>query len=206
MPYLTLTCQKHHEMLIKSTQITCLRHCFLNKSIQKWTHFCLTMCRLFPFFFFHVMWVNSTSFPDLQKLLFNSSDSKSSRERAQQSFLHTQPNVASSKNGKSRLLVAHACNPSYLRGWNWEGHSSRLDLANSSQDPISKITRAKWAGGMAQVVEHLLCKCEAQSSNHSTAKSINQRAIAQNNIPFNSGYFLCVCIWHCSLNSGLQAC
>jgi hypothetical protein len=24
------------------------------------------------------------------------------------------------------------------------------------QDPISKITRAKWAGGMAQMVKHLL--------------------------------------------------
>jgi hypothetical protein len=25
-------------------------------------------------------------------------------------------------------------------------------------ETISKITRAKWTGGMAQVVEHLLCK------------------------------------------------
>jgi hypothetical protein len=29
------------------------------------------------------------------------------------------------------------------------------------QDPTSKITRVKWAGGMAQVVKQLLCKCKA---------------------------------------------
>jgi hypothetical protein len=38
--------------------------------------------------------------------------------------------------------------------------------ANSLQDPISKITRAKWTAGVAQAVEHLLCKCKALSSNH----------------------------------------
>jgi hypothetical protein len=37
--------------------------------------------------------------------------------------------------------------------------------ANSSSYPISKITRAKSTGGVAQVVQHLLCKCEALSSN-----------------------------------------
>jgi hypothetical protein len=26
----------------------------------------------------------------------------------------------------------------------------------------NKITRAKWTGGVAQAVEHLLCKCEAE--------------------------------------------
>jgi hypothetical protein len=29
---------------------------------------------------------------------------------------------------------------------------------------MSKITIAKWTGGVAQVVEHLLCKCNSQSS------------------------------------------
>jgi hypothetical protein len=33
------------------------------------------------------------------------------------------------------------------------------------ETPISKITRAKWTGGVAQVVEHLLCKHEAVSPN-----------------------------------------
>jgi hypothetical protein len=32
-------------------------------------------------------------------------------------------------------------------------------------DPISKITRAKWTGGVAEATEHLLCKCEALGSN-----------------------------------------
>jgi hypothetical protein len=39
--------------------------------------------------------------------------------------------------------------------------------ANSSQDPISKITRAKWTGGVTQAVELLLCKSKALSSNPS---------------------------------------
>jgi hypothetical protein len=30
--------------------------------------------------------------------------------------------------------------------------------------PISKITRAKWIGGVSQVAECLLCKCKALSS------------------------------------------
>jgi hypothetical protein len=38
----------------------------------------------------------------------------------------------------------------------WEDQDLRSAQANSSQVPISKITRAKWTGGMAQVVERLL--------------------------------------------------
>jgi hypothetical protein len=38
--------------------------------------------------------------------------------------------------------------------------------------PISKITKAKWTGGVVQAVEHLLCKLEALSSNPYTAKKI----------------------------------
>jgi hypothetical protein len=34
----------------------------------------------------------------------------------------------------------------------------------SSGDPISKTTRTKWTGGVAQAAEYLLCKCEALSS------------------------------------------
>jgi hypothetical protein len=42
-------------------------------------------------------------------------------------------------------------------------------------DPISKIMRTKWTGGMAQAVDHLLCKHKAMSSNSSLnkTKSIN---------------------------------
>jgi hypothetical protein len=49
----------------------------------------------------------------------------------------------------SQATVAHACNPSYLVGWDWEDYGLRPVLANSLWDPISKITRAKWTGGVA---------------------------------------------------------
>jgi hypothetical protein len=39
------------------------------------------------------------------------------------------------------------------------------------QDPISKITRAKKAGGVAQAVEHLPSKCKTLSSKPSIAKT-----------------------------------
>jgi hypothetical protein len=41
---------------------------------------------------------------------------------------------------------------------------------NSSQDTAYKIIRAKWRLDVAQVVEHLLCKSEAPSSNPSPIK------------------------------------
>jgi hypothetical protein len=59
--------------------------------------------------------------------------------------------------------VAHLRHPSYLGGSDLKDHSLRPPWANSSRGPISKITRAKWAGVVAQAVEHLLCKCEALS-------------------------------------------
>jgi hypothetical protein len=49
----------------------------------------------------------------------------------------------------------------------WENQSLRPAQANSSQDPISKITREKWTGGVAQAVEYLYCKHKALSSNPS---------------------------------------
>jgi hypothetical protein len=36
--------------------------------------------------------------------------------------------------------------------------------------PISRITRAKWTGGVVQTMEYLLCSCEALSSNPSPTK------------------------------------
>jgi hypothetical protein len=68
------------------------------------------------------------------------------------------------------MPVAHTRNPNYLGGWDHEGHSSRPAWTNNSQDPVSKITRAKWTGGVAQVLECPLCKCEALSSNRSSEK------------------------------------
>jgi hypothetical protein len=59
----------------------------------------------------------------------------------------------------------------------WETEIRRIAVsgqANSSQDPISKITRAKWTEGEAQAVEHLLFKYEPLSSNPSPTNKINK--------------------------------
>jgi hypothetical protein len=47
--------------------------------------------------------------------------------------------------------------------------------ANSSRDPIFKITRAKWTGGVAHTGEHLLSKCEALSSKPTTTKKRKEK-------------------------------
>jgi hypothetical protein len=39
----------------------------------------------------------------------------------------------------------------------------RSTWANSSRDPVSKITRPKWVGSVAQEVEYLLCKLETRT-------------------------------------------
>jgi hypothetical protein len=51
----------------------------------------------------------------------------------------------------------------------WEAEIGRIILRGQSwqiviKTPISKITSAKWTGGVAQVVDHLLCNCEASST------------------------------------------
>jgi hypothetical protein len=73
--------------------------------------------------------------------------------------------LKANKTLKSQTPAAHACNPSYLGGWDQEDCGSRPAWANSSQDPISKITRAKWTEGVAQVIQW-----EAQSSSPSPTK------------------------------------
>jgi hypothetical protein len=55
----------------------------------------------------------------------------------------------------------------------WEAEIGRIIVQGQQgkivlQTCISKIARTKWTGSVAQ--EHLLCKCEAQSSNPSTKK------------------------------------
>jgi hypothetical protein len=54
-----------------------------------------------------------------------------------------------------------------LGGSPLEASQGRLEVSqrNRLQDPISNTISTKWTGGVAQVVEHLLCKCEALSSN-----------------------------------------
>jgi hypothetical protein len=76
------------------------------------------------------------------------------------------------KTTESRMLVAHT----YLGGWDGEDHGSRPTQANCLWDPISKITRAKWTGGVAKVVEHLLCKCKVLSQTPVPPKQKNSLA------------------------------
>jgi hypothetical protein len=71
---------------------------------------------------------------------------------------------------RKHKLVAHTCNLSYLGGWDQADGSLRPTWTNSSQDPISKLTRAKWTGGIANVVQCLLCKHEVLSSKPSPPK------------------------------------
>jgi hypothetical protein len=69
------------------------------------------------------------------------------------------------------VLVVHAYKSSLLRRLRSGG--SRLEASPGREferEPISKITRAKWTGGVAQVVERLLCKCEVLSSNSNLTK------------------------------------
>jgi hypothetical protein len=55
----------------------------------------------------------------------------------------------------------------------WETEVKRIVVqgqpwANSLQELISKITKAKWTGGVTLMVEYLLCKCRALNSNPSS--------------------------------------
>jgi hypothetical protein len=50
----------------------------------------------------------------------------------------------------------------------------RTAQANSSRDPIPKITRAKWTEVVAQVVEWTICKHEVVDSNAGSNNKINK--------------------------------
>jgi hypothetical protein len=71
-----------------------------------------------------------------------------------------------------------ACNQRLRLGESW----FETSRTNSSWDPRSKITRAKWIGSMNQAVESLLCKHEALSSNPSLTKKEKKRKIQD--VPF----------------------
>jgi hypothetical protein len=53
--------------------------------------------------------------------------------------------------------------------------------ANSSRHLISKITRAKWTGGVAQVVECLLCKRKERSNPSPTKKNSSTERLKPHN-------------------------
>jgi hypothetical protein len=69
------------------------------------------------------------------------------------------------KNRTIPVQVAHTCNPNCWGVWDQEDSGLRTVGSNSSWDPIPKIGRLKWARGLTQVAEHLLCKHEALNSN-----------------------------------------
>jgi hypothetical protein len=66
----------------------------------------------------------------------------------------------------------------------WEAEIRKISLrsaqANSSQDLISKITRAKWTGDVARVVEHLFCKFDLSSNPSPTREKKNSTKILTN--------------------------
>jgi hypothetical protein len=67
----------------------------------------------------------------------------------------------------------------------WE---AEIRKTNSLQDSISKITRAKWTGDVAQAVQCLLCKPEALSSNPSTTTTTAKKR------PISIAYPVCAII------------
>jgi hypothetical protein len=74
--------------------------------------------------------------------------------------------------------MAHTCNPSYLGGWDQEEYGSRSAQENSLQDLISRTTRAKLTGGVAQVVKHLLYKHKTLSSNPNPTNNNNNNNLS----------------------------
>jgi hypothetical protein len=69
-------------------------------------------------------------------------------------------------NRKKLGVVVHICHPSNCR------KPKTRPVWGKKEDPISKITRAKRAGGVAQEVQQLLASAEALSSNPGTTKNI----------------------------------
>jgi hypothetical protein len=62
------------------------------------------------------------------------------------------------------------CNPCYLGSKGSQDHSPTAVPREQLQTLPEKLTKAKRAGGMVQVVQHLPCKCEALSSNPNIPK------------------------------------
>jgi hypothetical protein len=67
--------------------------------------------------------------------------------------------------------MAHTCNPSLLGRQRSEGSRCKASLGKYFERPYIKITRVKWTGGVTQMVECLLCKGEALSSDPNPIKN-----------------------------------
>jgi hypothetical protein len=83
----------------------------------------------------------------------------------------------------------------------WETETGRILVTGQPRQmvhetPICRITRAKWTGGVTQVVLCLLCKCEALSSNSSPTKNKPTKIKTQVRI---SIYHIAESTWHSHL-------
>jgi hypothetical protein len=67
------------------------------------------------------------------------------------------------------------------------------------ETPISKITRANWTGGVAQAVEHPLCKYKTLSSNSIPQKKKKERKEKTNILGYDG--FL---VWHAIFTSSYR--
>jgi hypothetical protein len=77
------------------------------------------------------------------------------------------------------MPMAHTCKPSFSGGIDQEDLHSKPARAKSLRDYLENTQHSPFfrlnpvlAGGVAQVVECLLSKCETLSSNSSTTKKI----------------------------------
>jgi hypothetical protein len=64
----------------------------------------------------------------------------------------------------------------------WEAETGKIKNGGQHRQivhktPISKITRAKWTGGVDQAVEYLLFEYKVLSSNPNPTKKINKKHI-----------------------------
>jgi hypothetical protein len=66
-------------------------------------------------------------------------------------FINTSKSALPHPTPCSWAPMAHTCNPIYSGGRDQEGCGSKPAQANSLQDPISKISNTKRAGGVAKV-------------------------------------------------------
>jgi hypothetical protein len=85
------------------------------------------------------------------------------------SILFDKVSCFTKKKKESIVLVRHQwCRPVILATWEDGGTSPAQ--ANSLRHPTSKITAAKWTGGVTEVVEHLLSECKTLTSKPSPTK------------------------------------
>jgi hypothetical protein len=89
-------------------------------------------------------------------------------------------------------MVAYTCHSSYTGSINRSTVvPAGLDI---KQDPIPKISKAKTAGNVAQVVEHLPRKGEAMNSNYSTPKKPKKPTVSSPPSPSISSAHLPFCL------------